>query len=63
MGYLLPTITYFLRSLTGAQKGKKVEIAMTAPGHIVIRWVPGFGYEKDNWLKNLWWDVSVALAQ
>ncbi len=54
---------YVLRSLTGAQKGKKVEIAMTAPGHIVIRWVPGFGYHKDNWLKNLWWDVSGRLAQ
>ena len=49
-------------SLTGARKGKKVEVAMTAPGQIVIRWVPGFGYEKDNWLKNLRWDVSVALA-
>jgi hypothetical protein len=36
---------------------------MTAPGQIVIRWVPGFGYEKDNWLKNLWRDVSVALAE
>ncbi len=35
-------------SLTGALKGKKVEVSMTAPGQIVIRWVPGFGYEKDN---------------
>ncbi len=50
-------------SLTGAQKGKKVEIAMTAPRHIVIRWVPGFGYKKDNWLKSLWRDVSVRLAE
>ncbi len=50
-------------SLTGALKGRRVEVSMTAPGQIVIRWVPGFGYEKDNWLKNLWRDVSVALAE
>jgi len=50
-------------SLTGVRKGKKVEIAMTTPGHIVIRWVPGFGHKKDNWLKSLWRDVSVALAE
>ena len=49
-------------SLTGAQKGRMVEISMTAPGHIVIRWVPGFGYHKDDWLKYLWREVSVALA-
>jgi hypothetical protein len=50
-------------SLIGAQKDKKVEITMTASGRIVIRWVPGFGYTKDNWLKNLWRDVAVALAE
>ncbi len=50
-------------SLTGARKGKKIEIAMTAPGHIVIRWVPGFGHKKDNWLKSLWRDTSVALGE
>jgi len=49
-------------SLTGAQKGKMVEVSMTAPGQIVIRWVPGFGYHKDDWLKYLWREVSVALA-
>ena len=50
-------------SLTGGQRGKKVEIAMTAPGHIVIRWVPGFGYTSDTWLKNLYWDVTWRLAE
>ena len=40
-------------SLIGGQKGKKVEIAMTAPEHIAIRWVPGFGHTSDGWLKNL----------
>ena len=50
-------------SLTGAQKGRKVEVSMTTPGQIVIRWVPGFGYEKDDWLKYLWRDVSVRLAE
>ncbi len=53
---------YVLRSLTGTRKGKKIEVTMTAPGHIVIRWVPGFGYHKDDWLKYLWREVSVALA-
>ncbi len=50
-------------NLTGARKGKKIEVTMTAPGHIVIRWVPGFGYHKDNWLKSIWRDVSGRLAQ
>ena len=50
-------------SLTGAQKGKKVEIAMTAPGQIVIRWVPGFGNTSDTWLKNLHQDVTWRLAE
>ena len=48
-------------SLIGALEGKKVEITMATPGDIVIRWVPGFGYKKDNWLENLWRDVDVAL--
>ena len=48
-------------SLIGALKDKKVEITMIAPGDIVIRWVPGFGYEKDNWLENLWRDVASRL--
>ncbi len=50
-------------SLTGGQRGKKVEIAMTVPGHIVIRWVPGFGYTSEPWLKNLYWDVTWRLAE
>ena len=50
-------------SLSGAQSGKKVEIAMTAPGQIVIRWVPGFGYTSDTWLKNLYQDVTWRLAE
>ena len=50
-------------SLTGAQKGKKVEIAMTAPGQVVIRWVPGFGSTSDTWLKNLQQDVTWRLAE
>jgi hypothetical protein len=49
-------------SLSGAQKGKKVEIAMTAPGQIVIRWVPGFGNTSDTWLKNLKSDMLWKLA-
>ena len=50
-------------SVTGARKGKKIEIVMTAPGHILVRWVPGFGYKKDNWLKSIWRDTSVALGE
>lgn len=50
-------------SLTGGQRGKKVEIAMTVPGRIVVRWVPGFGYTNDTWLKNLYWDVTWRLAE
>ena len=49
-------------SLTGGQRGKKVEIAMTNPGHIVIRWVPGFGHTKDDWLRNLKHDMLWKLA-
>ena len=49
-------------SLTGGQRGKKVEIAMTDPGHIVIRWVPGFGHTKDDWLRNLKHDMLRKLA-
>ncbi len=44
-------------TLTGAQKIYKVEIAMTSPEQIVIRWKPGFGYKKDNWLISLKKDV------
>ena len=50
-------------SLTGGQKGKKVEIAMTDPGHIVIRWVPGFAHSRDGWLDNLYRDVTWRLAE
>ena len=49
-------------SLIGVLKGKKVEITMTAPGYIVIRWVPGFGHGQDNWLHNVRFDVLWALA-
>jgi len=49
-------------SLTGGQRGKKVEIAMTDPGQIVIRWVPEFGHTKDNWLRNLKHDMLRKLA-
>jgi hypothetical protein len=49
-------------SLTGAQRGKKVEIAMTVPGQITVRWVPGFGYTKDDWLVNLKHDMLWELA-
>ncbi len=50
-------------SLIGAQKGKKVEIAMTDPGQIVIRWVPGFAYSRDGWLDNLYRDVTWRLTE
>ena len=49
-------------SLVGAQKGKKVEIAMTDPGHIVIGWVTGFGHTRDGWLVNLKHDMLWELA-
>ena len=49
-------------SVIGAQKGKKVQIAMTAPGQIAIRWVPGFGHTSDGWLKNLKHDMLWKLA-
>ncbi len=44
-------------TLTGAQKKYKVEIAMTGPEQIVVRWKPGFGAQKDNWLISLKRDV------
>ncbi len=50
-------------SLTGEQKGKKVQITMTDPGRIVIRWVPGFGYGSDGWLDRLYRDVIGRLAE
>ena len=50
-------------SLIGAQRGKKVEIAMTDPGQIVIRWVPGFAYSSDGWLDNLYRDVTWRLTE
>lgn len=50
-------------SLTGGQRGKKVEITMTDPGRIVIRWVPGFGYGNDQWLNRLYRDVTWRLAE
>lgn len=49
-------------SLVGAQKKYKVEIAMDSPGRIAIRWVPGFGYTRNNWLDNLTRDISWSLA-
>lgn len=49
-------------SLVGAQKKYKVEITMDTPGRIVIRWVPGFGYKKNNWLDNLTRDITWSLA-
>ena len=50
-------------SLTGGLQGKKVEIAMTDPGHIVIRWVPGFGHGSDKWLNRLYQDLTWQLAE
>lgn len=49
-------------SLVGAQKKYKVEIVMDAPGHIAVRWVPGYGYKKNNWLDNLTRDITWSLA-
>jgi hypothetical protein len=49
-------------SLVGAEKHYKVEITMNAPGRIIIHWVPGFGYKKNNWLDNLTRDISWSLA-
>lgn len=49
-------------SLIGAQKKYKVEITMDTPGRIAIRWVPGFSYEKNNWLDNLTRDITWSLA-
>ena len=49
-------------SLVGAQKEYKVEVTMDSPGRVVIRWVPGHGYKKNNWLDNLTRDISWTLA-
>jgi hypothetical protein len=49
-------------SLIGAQKKYKVEITMPTPGRIVTRWVPGYGYNKNNWLDNLTRDMTWSLA-
>jgi hypothetical protein len=49
-------------SIIGGQKKYKVEITMDAPGRITIRWVPGYGYKKNNWLDNLSRDVMSILA-
>ncbi len=49
-------------SLVGAQKKYKVEVVMDAPGRIAVRWVPGYGYTRNNWLDNLTRDISWSLA-
>lgn len=49
-------------SLIGAQKKYKVEIIMETRGRIVIRWVPGYGYKKNNWLDNLTRDITWMLS-
>ncbi len=45
------------QSLIGAQKKYKVEIVLTSPDLIEIRWVPGFAHKKENWLLNLRKDI------
>ena len=50
-------------SLTGSQRGLKVQVAMTTPGQIVIRWVPGFGHSSNKWLHRVYRDVTSRLAE
>lgn len=49
-------------SIIGERKKLKVEIVLTKPDLIEIRWVPGFGYHKENWLIALKKDVTATLV-
>ena len=49
-------------SVIGARKKYKVEIVLTSPETIEIRWVPGFGYRKDHWLDRLSRDITTFLV-
>ncbi len=46
----------------GRIKDLKVDITMEKPGRIVIKWVPGYAYHKDNYLNNLFEDITWTLA-
>lgn len=46
----------------GRIKDLKVDITMEKPGRIVIKWVPGYAYHKDNYLNNLFEDITWTLS-
>ena len=50
-------------SLTGSQRGLKVQVAMATPGQIVIRWVPEFGHSSNKWLHRVYRDMTSRLAE
>ena len=50
------------QSVIGSRKKYKVEIVLAKPDLIEIRWVPGFGYHKENWLIALKKDVTSFLV-
>jgi hypothetical protein len=43
-------------------KELKVDITIEKTGRIVIKWVPGYAYHKDNYLNNLFEDITWTLA-
>ncbi len=50
-------------TVTGRLKNRKVEIALTSPEQIVIRWMPGFSGRTNQWLRNLKTDILWKLAE
>ena len=50
-------------SITGVLKRYKAKITMESPTKIVIRFLPGFSYKKENWLKNLKKDILDELTR
>ena len=49
--------------LVGEQDDLKVEILISAPQRIVIRWKEGFGHSRDQWLRNLKTSILWELAE
>jgi hypothetical protein len=39
--------------IVGEQGNLKVEVLISAPQQVVIRWKEGFGHRRDQWLRNL----------
>jgi hypothetical protein len=49
--------------IVAEQNKLKVEVLISAPERIVIRWKEGFGHPRDTWLRNLKTSFLWALAE